>query len=128
MTMKRPDDETRVERVLAAPLAADAVRRWPQSGEVLRGRSLIAKVEEHFRDLKLSVTRRHACGDLIVVEWNTDYGDGRIYRNVSIGELRGGEVVRVTDYWGEPFDPPPWRQGLSEREDVRPHADELKDT
>jgi hypothetical protein len=82
-------------------------------------------VESHFVGLKLGITRRHACGDLVVVEWNVDYGDGRVYRNVSLGELENGEVVRVTDYWGEPFAPPAWRHELSEREDVHPHADEL---
>jgi hypothetical protein len=49
------------------------------------------------------------------------------HRTVTIGELHEGEVVRVTDYWGEPFLPPRWRHGLSESEDVRPHADELID-
>ena len=28
-----------------------------------------------------------------VVEWSTDYGDGRVYRNVSIAELRDGKAV-----------------------------------
>ena len=82
-------------------------------------------MESHFQGLRLGVTRRHACGDVIVVEWNTNYGDGRVYRNVSIGELKHGKVVRVTDYWGEPFARPDWRRGLSDSEDVRPHADEL---
>ena len=118
---------TRVERIVAAPLAHHAIRRWPQSGEVLRGKARIAEIESHFPNLKLGLTRRHSCGDVIVVEWNTDYGDGRVYRNVTIGELQAGEVVRVTDYWGEPFVPPDWRHGLAEMEDVRPHADELKD-
>ena len=116
-----------VERLLGAPLNDDAVRRWPQSGEILRGKARIAEVESHFQGLKLAVTRRHACGDVIVVEWNSDYGDGRIYRNVSIGELQDGRVTRVTDYWGEPFARPEWRRGLSDSEDVRPHADELTD-
>ena len=40
--------------------------------------------------------------DVIVVEWTCNYGDGRLYRNVTIGELNDGEVVRVTDYWSEP--------------------------
>jgi hypothetical protein len=102
-----------------------AVRRWPQSGEFLRGKTRIAKVESHFQDLKLGITRRHSCGNVIVIEWNTDYGDGRVYRNVSIGELKDGKVVRVTDYWGEPFARPDWRRDLSDLEDVRPHADEL---
>jgi hypothetical protein len=61
------------------------------------------------QNLKLGVTRRHACGDMVVVEWNADYGDGRVYRNVTIGELKDGEVFRITDYWGDPFAPPQWR-------------------
>lgn len=117
--------ETRVEKVLGAPLAKSAIRRWPQSGEVIQGRRRIAEVESHFIGLKLGVTRRRACGDLVVVEWSADYGDGRVYRNVSLGELRHGEVIAVTDYWGEPFEPPPWRRELSETEDMHPHADEL---
>jgi hypothetical protein len=54
------------------PLAENAVRRWPQSGEILRGKARIAEVDSHFKDLKFGVTRRHECGDVIVVEWNTD--------------------------------------------------------
>jgi hypothetical protein len=123
--MKKSKPKTRVERLLGASLANDAVRRWPQSGEILRDKARIAEVESHFKNLKLDVTRRHTCGEVIVVEWNTDYGDGRVYRNVSIGELKDGQVVRVTDYWGEPFAQPEWRRGLSDLEDVRPHADEL---
>ena len=38
-------------------------------------------------------------------------GTGRLYRNVTIGELDEGEVARVTDYRGEPTATPEWRQG-----------------
>ena len=44
-----------------------------------------------------------------------NYGDGRLYRNVTIGELEDGKAVRVTDYWGEPTDTPPWRLALTAR-------------
>ncbi|WP_406400860.1 hypothetical protein OH805_17640 [Streptomyces sp. NBC_00879] len=107
--------QTRLERILGVPLAESAVRQWPQSGELIRGRSRIADVESYFVGLRLGVGRRHACGDTLVVEWSTDYGDGRVYRNVSVAELVAGEAVRVTDYWGEPFTPPEWRRSLSER-------------
>jgi hypothetical protein len=40
--------------------------------------------------LRLGVGRRRALGDTVVVEWSTDYGDGRVYRIVSIAELRNG--------------------------------------
>ncbi|GAA2796679.1 hypothetical protein GCM10010441_22400 [Kitasatospora paracochleata] len=105
---------TRLERILGVRLSEDAVRQWPQSGEIIRGRSRIAEVESHFVGLRLGVGRRRAFGDTVVVEWSTDYGDGRVYRNVSIAELVAGMAVRVTDYWGEPFTPPPWRQTLAE--------------
>ena len=106
--------ETRLERVLGVPLAEDAVRQWPQSGEAVVGRARIAEVESHFVGLRLGVGRRYRCGDALVVEWSTDYGDGRIYRNVSIAELMDGRAVAVTDYWGEPFTPPEWREPLTE--------------
>src|SRR5204863_8855854 len=121
--MKQSKAETRVERLLGAPLADDAVRRWPQSGEILRGKARIAEVESHFQGLRLGVTRRHACGDVIVVEWNPYYGDGRVYRNVFIGELMHGKVVRVTGYWGAPFGRTDGRRRLSGSEGVRPAVD-----
>ena len=110
----RPAHETRLERILGVPLAEDAKRQWPQSGEVIDGRARIGEVESHFEGLRLGVGRRHRLGDTLVVEWSTDYGDGRVYRNVSVAELRDGEAVRVTDYWGEPFEPPAWREELAD--------------
>ncbi|MGA9526338.1 MAG: nuclear transport factor 2 family protein [Myxococcaceae bacterium] len=106
--------ETRIERIVGAPLADDAVRQWPQSGEILRGRARIAEVESHFPHLKLALGKRYRAGDRVFVEWSTEYGDGRIYRNVTIAELRDGSIVKITDYWGEPFDPPDWRRELSD--------------
>jgi len=123
--------QTRLERILGVRLAEDAVRQWPQSGERIDGRARIGEVEAHFVGLRLAVGRRHVCGDTIVVEWSTDYGDGRVYRNISIAELHDGKAIRVTDYWGEPFTPPEWREALAERLDmprdgVWPAADSLK--
>lgn len=125
--------QTRLEKILGVPLAEDLVRQWPQSGEMISGRGRIAEVESHFVGLRLGVGRRHSCGDTLVVEWSTDYGDGRVYRNVSVAELRDGKAVRVTDYWGDPFRPPAWRQGLAERLEMPPNgvwpaADALTDS
>jgi hypothetical protein len=110
----RPAHETRLERILAVPLAEDAKRQWPQSGEVIDGRARISEVESHFEGLRLGVGRRYRLGDTLVVEWSTDYGDGRVYRNVTVATLRDGKAVRVTDYWGEPFEPPAWREELAD--------------
>lgn len=108
------DHKTRLERVLGVPLADDAVRQWPQSGEMVDGRPRIDEVESHFEGLRLGVGRRVQLDNMVVVEWSTDYGDGRIYRNVSIAELADGKAVRVTDYWGEPFAQPSWRARLTQ--------------
>jgi len=106
---------TRVEYILGVPLADEVVRQWPQMEEIVRSSKLIADVEGNFPELTLEVGRRLRMDDTVVVEWTCDYGDGRLYRNVTIGELEDGEAVRVTDYWGEPTTTPEWRRSLTER-------------
>lgn len=107
--------ETRLAFILGAPLAEHVVRQWPQMGEIVRTSSLIGSVEGNFPELTLEVGRRLLLGDVVVVEWTCDYGDGRLYRNVTIAELEGGVAVRVTDYWGEPTETPEWRRPMTDR-------------
>jgi hypothetical protein len=109
---------TRVAYILGVPLADDVERQWPQMGEVVRGASLVAEVEGNFPELTLEVGRRLHLEDAVVVEWTCNYGDGRLYRNVTIGELEDGRAIRVTDYWGEPTETPTWRQPLTARLDM----------
>ncbi len=66
--------------------------------------------QELAADLRLAVGRRLAASDAIVVEWTTDYGDGRLGRSVSNAELHNGEAVWVTNYWARRS-----RHRLSER-------------
>ncbi len=105
MTTSTPSNgQTRLAYILGVPLAADCQRQWPQMGEVVRGRDLIGQVEGNFPELTLEVGRRlHLDNDIIVVEWSCNYGDGRLYRNVSIAEVHDGHATKVTDYWGEPW-------------------------
>src|SRR3954454_12439611 len=109
---------TRVEYLLGVPLDTNVVRQWPQMREAVHGSQLVGDVEGNFEALTLEVGRRLRLGDTIVAEWTCNYGDGRLYRNVTIGELQNGEAVRVTDYWGEPTDTPAWRQALTDRLDM----------
>jgi hypothetical protein len=109
---------TRVAYILGVPLAESVVRQWPQMGEIVRTSKLVADVEGSFPELTLEVGRRIQLGQVIVVEWTCNYGDGRLYRNVTIGELENGHAVRVTDYWGEPTTTPEWRQPLTDRLDM----------
>jgi hypothetical protein len=117
-TGQESNGATRVSYILGVPLADDVERQWPQMGEVVRTSRLVADVEGNFPELTLEVGRRHQLADVVVVEWTCNYGDGRLYRNVTIGELKDGRAVRVTDYWGEPTTTPQWRQALTARLDM----------
>jgi hypothetical protein len=111
--------QTRLAYILGVPLAPDCQRQWPQMEEIVRGRDLIARVEGNFAELTLEVGRRlRLAEDVIVVEWTCNYGDGRLFRNVSIAEILDGQDVTVTDYWGEPTTTPDWRRPLTDRLDM----------
>ena len=109
---------TRLAYILGVPLADDAVREWPQMGEIVRGRDRIGAVEGHFEELTLAVGERRRFGDFLLVEWSADYGDGVIYRNVTIAEIEDSKAVQVTDYWGKPFDTPDWREEMTDQLDM----------
>lgn len=106
---------TRLAYILDVPLAPDCQRQWPQMGEVVHSADLIGRVEGNFPELTLEVGRRLQLDDTVVVEWTANYGDGRLYRNVTIAEIRDGQATTVTDYWGEPTDTPEWRRALTDR-------------
>jgi hypothetical protein len=93
-----PSGATRLAYIVGVPLAENVVRQWPQMREIVRTSRLIAEIEGNFPELRLEVGRRLHLDNVVVVEWTSDYGDGRLYRNVTIGELEHGRVVRVTDW------------------------------
>ena len=112
------DGATRLAYILGVPLADSVVRQWPQMREAVHSAKLVADIEGNFPEQTLEVGRRLQLDDVVVVEWTCDYGDGRLYRNVTIGELEDGKAVRVTDYWGEPTSTPDWRTSLTSRLDM----------
>jgi SnoaL-like domain len=112
---RESDGGTRVAYILGVPLAENVERQWPQMGEIVRTAALVAGVEGNFPELTLEVGRRLQLDDVVVVEWTCNYGDGRLFRNVTIGELEDGKAVRVTDYWGEPTQTPEWRRPMTDR-------------
>ena len=48
-TKQESSGETRLEYILGVPLADKVVRQWPQMGEIVRTRRLIADVEGNFQ-------------------------------------------------------------------------------
>ena len=93
----------RLAYILEVPLADVAVREWPRMGEIVRGRDQIGAVEGHFEEFRLAVGEHRRFSDFLIIEWSADYGDGAIYRNVTIAEIEDGEcrARKVTDYCGQ---------------------------
>lgn len=114
-SQQQSNGATRLAYILGVPLAENVERQWPQMREIVRTSRLVAEVEGNFPELTLEVGRRLRVDDVLVVEWTCDYGDGRLYRNVTIAELEDGQASRVTDYWGEPTSTPEWRQPMTDR-------------
>jgi hypothetical protein len=88
-----------------------------QMGEVVCTREFVEEVEGNFAELTLDVGRRLRLGDIVVPEWTCDYGDVRLYRNVTIGETEDGEAVRVTDC-GAPTATSEWRRPMTDQLDM----------
>src|SRR5262245_20401248 len=112
------DGATRLAYILGVPLADHVVRQWPQMRAAVHTAKLVADIEGNFPALTLEVGRRLRLDDVVVVEGTCDYGNGRLYRNGTIGEHEDGEANRVTDYWGEPTATPDWREELTDRLDM----------
>jgi hypothetical protein len=88
---------------------ADAVLEYPQSGERIRGRSNIQASRVAQPNAKRFTIRRIlGSGDLWISELVLKYDEQPFYV-VSIMQFEGGEIVRETQYFGEPFAPGPSR-------------------
>jgi ketosteroid isomerase-like protein len=87
----------------------DAVLEYPQSGERIRGRDNIRASRAAQPNAKrFNVRRIVGAGDLWISELVLTY-DGEPSYVASIMEFDGAEVVRETQYFGDPFEPGPSR-------------------
>lgn len=99
----------------------DIVQEWPQSGERIRGKDNITKLNEGYSantgtQPKATLRRILKPGDAWVIESTIDYGDGTPVSSVSIIELGAdGKIVKQTDYFANPFEAPAWRSQYVER-------------
>jgi ketosteroid isomerase-like protein len=93
----------------------DAVLEYPQSGERIRTRDSIQAARAAQPNTKRFTVRRiQGGGDLWISELVLTY-DADPYYVVSIMELEAGQVVRETQYFGDPFKPGPSRAQWVER-------------
>ncbi|MDQ2934890.1 MAG: YbbC/YhhH family protein [Chloroflexota bacterium] len=99
----------------------DIVQEWPQSGERIRGKGNIAKMNEGYSSNtgttpKATLRRVLKPGEAWIIEGTIDYGDGTPVSSVAIIELGAdGKIVRETDYFANPFEAPAWRSQFVER-------------
>jgi ketosteroid isomerase-like protein len=97
----------------------DAVLEYPQSGERIRGRDGIqASRTAQPNKKRFTVRRVLGSGDLWISELVLTY-DGQPSYVVSVMEFDDGQVVRETQYFGDPFEPGPSRVQWVERIDGR---------
>lgn len=101
--------------VMEEVFADDAVLEYPQSGERIRGCAKIRAVEENYPALpKVTIRRKVVVSDLGLVESDLDY-QGKPYQEVSIFDFQDGKIVRLTQYFPEPFEAPESRTRWVER-------------
>jgi len=93
----------------------DAVLEYPQSGERIRGRDKIQASRMAQPNYKrFSVRRIIGAANLWVTEFILTY-DGKPSYTVSIMEFEDEQVIRETQYFGDPFPPGPSRAQWVER-------------
>jgi hypothetical protein len=99
----------------------DIVQEWPQSGERIRGKANIAKMNEGYSSNtgtapKATLRRVLKPGQAWIIEGTIDYGDGTPVSSVSIVEFGpDGKIARETDYFANPFEAPEWRKQFVEQ-------------
>ena len=94
----------------------------PQSRERIRGRDRYLRFNQeypgdwHLRPKVTIADERHG---VVWFEWLLD---GRAEDAMAFFEFADGLITRVTDFWPEPYEPPPGREHLVERWLPAPHS------
>jgi ketosteroid isomerase-like protein len=113
-------DIDKMSRAIAEVTGDDFVQEWPQSGERIVGSDAAIRFNAMYERAtrtrpKHEIARLVGEGDHYVLEGTIDYGDGTPVSYVGIAELRDGKLVKLTDYFANPFAAPAWRADIVER-------------
>lgn len=93
-------------------LADDFECRWPQSSEVICGRDNFARINTQYpaEGLWQFYLVRLVCEDDTVVS-DVKVSDGKVRaRVITFHTVKNGLIVRQTEFWPDPFEPPLWRR------------------
>jgi ketosteroid isomerase-like protein len=98
-------------------LSPDLVVEWPQSGERLRGPENFARMNADYPTTGrwvFTINRLVGDGDEVVTQVSVSDGT-QSAEPISFFTVRGGLIVRMVEYWPEPFAPAPNRIHLAEQ-------------
>jgi ketosteroid isomerase-like protein len=101
---------------LAALLHPDVTYQIPQSGERILGRDRYIQFNSEYPGewhLTPKVIVADQAGAGVWFDWTL--GDGEHADGVVFLQVEDGAITQVTDFWPEPYDPPPGRDHLVER-------------
>lgn len=123
----------------------DYVGRYPQSGEVIRGRAnrravvehypgtegghlpvnmanIVGKDDEFITGPSWNLIHLAGSGDDFTLTGTIRYPNGEVWQAVALLTLREGKIWREVNYFGPPFDRPEWRAAITalESEDAKP--------
>ena len=100
----------------AATMQPDVVYEVPQTRERIRGRDRYLQFNREFPgDWHLSPAITVADDDHAVVVFRWRVGDAEEQEAIVVFGFRDGLIATVTDFWPDPYEPPPGREHLTER-------------
>ena len=101
---------------LVTLLAEDVVYEMPQTRERIHGRPAFLQFNVDYPgDWHLRVRRVVAEGSLAALWLDVRVGADEMDACVWVEVSEQGLINRITDYWPEPYDPPPGREHLVQR-------------
>lgn len=108
--------EERDWAAFAALLADDVVYELPQTRERIRGRDAYVRFNvEYPGDWHLTIERVVGTGRY-AASWTRFQVAGTEQPGLCFFDLDGdGRIAKITDFWPEPYEPPPGREHLTER-------------
>jgi ketosteroid isomerase-like protein len=99
----------------ASLLSDDFVCEWPQSGEIIRGRTNFITVNARYPgEWRIRILNAIVCGDEVVTEAEATWGEKLVWA-VSFFRVRDGQIVHLREFWPEPYPPQDWRSAWVER-------------
>ena len=102
---------------VAAVLSPDFVLEWPQSKERIRGAERFARMNHEYpAQGRWQFTINRLVGGSSEAVSDVTVTDGALVaRAISFFTVANGKVVRLVEFWPDPFDAPAWRADLVER-------------